>query len=223
MGSDNRSEATTTELTLAQSTHADSKYIDMLQQLLQEVIALRIEMTTRNQIGTVRSELATKSEIGTFRSEMATKIEIGTIRREVATMEQPMTIGTRRELDVLMSRQTQETLEQLQQHRDERTTTFNQTVSHMNEKLEDKIKVVDCQLSQVKPSVSTHATSMETIKTTLDVQVKQSSDQKQKSESQMNETNIQTAIVKSQSNKFQNSCSFSYVPSIESRSRKILL
>ena len=45
----------------------------------------------------------------------------------------------------------------------------------------------------MKLSVSTHATSMETIKTTLDVQVKQSSDQNQKFESQINETKTQTA------------------------------
>ena len=55
---------------------------------------------------------------------------------------------------------------------------------------------MDGQLSQVKASVSTHAASMETIKTTLDIQVKQSSDQKQKFESQMNETKTQTANCK---------------------------
>ena len=78
-------------------------------------------------------------------------------------------------------------------NKDEQTTTFNESVNQMYDKLEDKIKVVDGQLSQVKFSVSTHATSMETIKNTLDVQVKQSSDQKQKIESQMNETKNQTA------------------------------
>ena len=138
------------------------------------------------------------SEIGTLRSEMATKSDIETIRSGTATMEQRMTseigtLTTRSELDVLMSRQKQEILEQMQQRRDEETTTLNETVNHMNIKLEDKIKVVDCQLSQVKLSVSTHSISMETIKTTLDVQMKQSSDQKQKFESQMNETKTQTA------------------------------
>ena len=63
----------------------------------------------------------------------------------------------------------------------------------MNENLEGKIKVVNVKLSWVKSSVSTHATSMETIKTTLDVQVKQSSDQNQKIESRIIETKIQTA------------------------------
>ena len=55
---------------------------------------------------------------------------------------------------------------------------------------------MDRQLCQVKFSVSTHATSMQTIKTTLDVQVKQSSDQNQKFDSKINETKIQTANCK---------------------------
>ena len=88
-----------------------------------------------------------------------------------------------------MYRQKQETLEQMQQQRDEQTTTLNEPVNHMNEKLE----VVDGKLSQVKSSVSTHSTSMETFKTTLDVQVKQCSDQNQKFEREMNETKTQTA------------------------------
>ena len=45
----------------------------------------------------------------------------------------------------------------------------------------------------MKFSVSAHATSMETINATLDVQVEQSSDQKQKFENQANETKTQTA------------------------------
>ena len=99
-----------------------------MQQLLQQLTA---HMT--REIGTIRSEMATMQQRMT--SEMATKIEIGAIRREVATMEQPMTIEigaltTRSELDVLMSRQKQETLEQLQQQRDEKSTSLNQTVNH---------------------------------------------------------------------------------------------
>ena len=57
---------------------------------------------------------------------MATKSEFGTIQSEIATIEQRMTseietLTTRDELDVLMSRQKQEILEQMQQQRDEQT------------------------------------------------------------------------------------------------------
>ena len=84
-GSDNRSEAITPELTLAQSTHANSNIINLMQQMFQQL-----------------------------------RSEIGTIQREITTMEQHMTseigtLTTRDELDVLMSRQKQETLEQMQQ------------------------------------------------------------------------------------------------------------
>ena len=100
-GSDNRSEATTTEFTTAQSTHANSNLKNSMQQLLQQLTA---HMT---------------SEMTALRSEMATKSDIETIRSGTATMEQRMiseigTLTTRSELDILMSRQTQETLEQIQ-------------------------------------------------------------------------------------------------------------
>ena len=126
-----------------------------------------------------------RSEIGTFRSELATMEQhlISTIRAipsEMATKSEIGTLTNRSELDILISRPKQETLEQMQKQRGEQTTTLNETVNHMNEKLDDKIKVIDGQLSRVKSSVSTHATSMETIKITLDAQVKQSSDPKQK-------------------------------------------
>ena len=88
------------------------------------------------------------SEIGTLRSAMATKSDIETIRSGTTTMEQRMiseigTLTTQSELDVLMSGQTQETLEQMQKQRDEQTTTLNETVNQMYEKLEDKIKAID--------------------------------------------------------------------------------
>ena len=71
------------------------------------------------------------------------------------------TVATRSELDDLMSWQTQEILEQMQQQQDEQTTTFNESVNQTYDKLEDKVKVVDGQLCQVRSSVSTHATSLE--------------------------------------------------------------
>ena len=46
-GSDNRSEATTTELTTAQSTHANSNIINLMQQMFQQL---------RSEIGTFRSD-----------------------------------------------------------------------------------------------------------------------------------------------------------------------
>ena len=52
-GSDNRSEAMTPEFTLAQSTHANSNTINLIQQMF----------------------LQLRGEIGTFRSEMATKMQ----------------------------------------------------------------------------------------------------------------------------------------------------
>ena len=101
---------------------------------------------------------------------MSTKSEFGTIRSEIATLEQRLTseigtLTTRSELDVLMSRQKQETLEQMQQtttlnepvNKDEQTTTLNEPVNKMHEKADDKFKVLDGQLCQVKSSVSTHA------------------------------------------------------------------
>ena len=85
-GSDNGSEATTTEPTTAQSTHANSDHETSMHQLLQQLTAnMTSEMVTMEQRMT--------SEIGT--------------------------LTTRSELDVLMSRKKQETLEQMQQRDEE--------------------------------------------------------------------------------------------------------
>ena len=69
----------------------------------------------------LRSELATAMATMEQRMTMATKREIGTLT-------------TRDELDVSMSRQKQEILEQMQQQRDEQTTTFNESVNQMYDK-----------------------------------------------------------------------------------------
>ena len=71
----------------------------------------------------------------------------------------------------------------------------------MYDRLEDKIKVVDGQLCQVISSVSTHATSMETIKTTLDVQMKKVSTKIKNLRVKWLRPRSRLQIVKSQSNK----------------------
>ena len=58
--------------------------------------------------------------------------EFATIQRETATKSEIGTLTTRSEPDILMSRQPQETLEQMQKQRDEQTTTLNETVNHIN-------------------------------------------------------------------------------------------